>query len=78
MLNASLFCNPDTQVDYRSGVAASPDLPGAAFIDLDILPGMTAADPSNGDYLALLERIQDYLLPRTCVEIRVFRGRLFP
>jgi hypothetical protein len=49
--------------------------PVAASIDLDILPAMNAADPSNGDYLALLERIHDYLLPRTYVEIGVFRGR---
>jgi Methyltransferase domain len=36
---------------------------------------MTAADPFNGDYLALLERIHDYLLPRTYVEIGVFQGK---
>jgi hypothetical protein len=38
---------------------------------------MTAADTSAGDYLALLERIHDHLLPRTYVEIGVSQGKSF-
>jgi hypothetical protein len=38
---------------------------------------MTAADPSADDYLALLERIHDHLLPRSYVEIGVFQGKSF-
>jgi hypothetical protein len=38
---------------------------------------MTAAEPSTGDYLALLKRIHDHLLPRTYVEIGVFHGESF-
>ena len=44
---------------------------------LDTLAAMTPAEPFTGDYLALLERIHDHLLPRTYVEIGIFHGKSF-